>query len=277
MTIKELKDYADSVDLQGEIGDPGDVINRLLKMIFKLPDKSPSPGEGEAVADLNKIAYEKQTLETLMALVRCGWTQAANEILTYCSDNKVSPQFMDKIFEMLDENKKHQFVYGLFEEELKKAPAPPAAGEKMIVGDDMICPVSKEHCDDETCVTGSECNVSGNSLVVGATDLQDPLRIALEKWVQADSDFNNGYTNIDGKTTRVNISALSSKLNDATNELKRVARQVISQPPGNDEPTILCTADNCKEKSVGDYNGHGAFACEYHMRKWNDEFDEEYR
>lgn len=54
MTIKELKDYADSVDLQGEIGDPGDVINRLLKMIFKLPDESPSPGEAVAFANFTR-------------------------------------------------------------------------------------------------------------------------------------------------------------------------------------------------------------------------------
>jgi len=38
-----------------------------------------------------------------------------------------------------------------------------------------------------------------------------------------------------------------------------------------------CTDKNCDKPSVGDYNGHGCFACEYHMRKWNSEFDDEYK
>lgn len=36
--------------------------------------------------------------------------------------------------------------------------------ENNIVGEDMICPVSKKHCDDECCTVGSECNISGDSL-----------------------------------------------------------------------------------------------------------------
>lgn len=40
---------------------------------------------------------------------------------------------------------------------------------------------------------------------------------------------------------------------------------------------IKCTSKGCNEPSVGDYNGCGDHACEYHMRKWNDEFDEEYK
>jgi len=31
--------------------------------------------------------------------------------------------------------------------------------KKYIVGEDMICPVRKEHCDDECCTVGSECNL----------------------------------------------------------------------------------------------------------------------
>jgi hypothetical protein len=38
-----------------------------------------------------------------------------------------------------------------------------------------------------------------------------------------------------------------------------------------------CTAKNCNEPAVGDYNGHGDYACEYHMRKWDKEFEDEYR
>lgn len=36
--------------------------------------------------------------------------------------------------------------------------------EKLIIGEDMICPVTKQHCDDECCTVGSECNVSGNEI-----------------------------------------------------------------------------------------------------------------
>ena len=32
---------------------------------------------------------------------------------------------------------------------------------RYIVGEDMICPITKEHCDDECCTVGSICNVSG--------------------------------------------------------------------------------------------------------------------
>ena len=43
------------------------------------------------------------------------------------------------------------------------------------------------------------------------------------------------------------------------------------------EYIMLCSDEKCKEVSVGDYNGQCDFACEYHMKKWNDEFDEEYK
>lgn len=37
-------------------------------------------------------------------------------------------------------------------------------GEKYIVGEDMICPITKKHCDDECCPVGAECNLSGNDI-----------------------------------------------------------------------------------------------------------------
>ena len=37
-------------------------------------------------------------------------------------------------------------------------------GKKMRVGEDMICPVTKKHCDDECCTVGSICNVSSNDI-----------------------------------------------------------------------------------------------------------------
>lgn len=36
--------------------------------------------------------------------------------------------------------------------------------EVLRVGTDMICPVTNQHCDDECCTPGSECNISGNNL-----------------------------------------------------------------------------------------------------------------
>lgn len=34
---------------------------------------------------------------------------------------------------------------------------------KLIVKEDMICPISNNHCDDECCAVGSECNLSGGN------------------------------------------------------------------------------------------------------------------
>jgi len=33
---------------------------------------------------------------------------------------------------------------------------------EFIVGENMICPISKKHCDDECCPVGSQCNLSGD-------------------------------------------------------------------------------------------------------------------
>lgn len=33
--------------------------------------------------------------------------------------------------------------------------------DKLIVGEDMICPITKKHCDDECCPVGAICNLSG--------------------------------------------------------------------------------------------------------------------
>lgn len=64
------------------------------------------------------------------------------------------------------------------------------------------------------------------------------------------------------------------KTNDSTttdlgNDAKRVlATRLLSE--------TKCTAANCDKPAIGDYNGHGDYACEYHMRKWNAEFDDDY-
>jgi len=36
--------------------------------------------------------------------------------------------------------------------------------DSKIVGADMICPITKKHCDDECCTIGSECNMSGDEI-----------------------------------------------------------------------------------------------------------------
>ncbi len=49
--------------------------------------------------------------------------------------------------------------------------------EKLIVGADMICPVTKQHCDDECCPVGAECNLSpseGISPVPSQYTQEDP-------------------------------------------------------------------------------------------------------
>ena len=38
-----------------------------------------------------------------------------------------------------------------------------------------------------------------------------------------------------------------------------------------------CLENNCEEKATKDYNGHKHYVCDYHYRKLNDEFDEDYR
>ena len=42
--------------------------------------------------------------------------------------------------------------------------------KEFIVGEDMIFPVTKKHCDDECCTVGSICNISGNDLSEIPTD-----------------------------------------------------------------------------------------------------------
>lgn len=44
--------------------------------------------------------------------------------------------------------------------------------EKLILKEDMICPITKNHCDDECCPVGAECNVANDHLKK-PTDLSD--------------------------------------------------------------------------------------------------------
>jgi len=61
----------------------------------------------------------------------------------------------------------------------------------------------------------------------------------------------------------------TSTTNDSGNDANRVLATGL--PDGT-----KCTGHNCNNLAVGDYNGHGDYACEYHMRKWNEELDDDY-
>lgn len=45
--------------------------------------------------------------------------------------------------------------------------------EKLIVKEDMICPITKKHCDDECCPVGAECNMGGDDIKDPSPDLSD--------------------------------------------------------------------------------------------------------
>lgn len=46
----------------------------------------------------------------------------------------------------------------------KRAFLLPEKEDKLIVGEDMICPITKEHCDDECCPVGAQCNMGGKDV-----------------------------------------------------------------------------------------------------------------
>lgn len=46
------------------------------------------------------------------------------------------------------------------------------------------------------------------------------------------------------------------------------------------EPQVdlgICVEKNCRDKATKDYNGFKYYVCDYHYKKLNDEFDEDYR
>ena len=46
------------------------------------------------------------------------------------------------------------------------------------IGENGICPITGKHCDDETCATESECNVSGRDVIKDASNLAQDERKA---------------------------------------------------------------------------------------------------
>jgi hypothetical protein len=73
-----------------------------------------------------------------------------------------------------------------------------------IVKDDMICPVTKAHCDDECCPVGSTCNMSGEVIVDSETSFfseefkekmesrRKELNLKWEGWEENEREHNNG-------------------------------------------------------------------------------------
>lgn len=44
------------------------------------------------------------------------------------------------------------------------------------IGEDNICPLTKQNCDDETCTPGAECNISGDMSGICGDDIQSELK-----------------------------------------------------------------------------------------------------
>jgi hypothetical protein len=98
------------------------------------------------------------------------------------------------------------------------------------------------------------------------TDAQCQWDIEKQNWELMSSDPDNGYCFSCGSTTELKQMELPEPPKEETNTLLST---VI--PEGT-----KCTAENCNEIAIGDYSGHGDYACAYHMKKWNREFEEDY-
>jgi hypothetical protein len=60
----------------------------------------------------------------------------------------------------------------------------PEKEAKLIVGEDMICPITKKHCDDECCPVGAQCNL-------GSKDVLAPEKEAAQIHTQDWSSHQN--------------------------------------------------------------------------------------
>jgi hypothetical protein len=72
------------------------------------------------------------------------------------------------------------------------------------VKDDMICPVTKAHCDDECCPVGSTCNMSSEVIVDSETSFfseefkekmearRKELNLKWDGWEENERAHNNG-------------------------------------------------------------------------------------
>jgi hypothetical protein len=83
--------------------------------------QAPNPlNKNKMLTPEQKEMESKEILQVAMALVRCGWQMACDDMLLWCADKKVSPQFTDQLIEMMDKEKKRQFNWVKLREEMEK-------------------------------------------------------------------------------------------------------------------------------------------------------------
>ncbi len=92
-----------------------------------------------------------------------------------------------------------------------------------VVKEDMICPATKEHCDDEVCTVGSECNVAGSK----AEQITSPL--SGFKWATS-AYAEDGSSNVKMEADTIDLSKGLSINNQATHEfgIKRELKENIN-------------------------------------------------
>ena len=59
--------------------------------------------------------------------------------------------------------------------------------KKLIVKEDMICPISNRHCDDECCTVGTECNLSGRQSIT-SYNKQTAVQWLSNHWTKLQKD-----------------------------------------------------------------------------------------
>lgn len=179
-----------------------------------------------------------------------------------------------------------------------------AGQEENRVGEDMICPVTKKHCDDECCPVGAICNLSNSEGIARRSlapqpagqeekyswqdveqafvkawatrsseplskllqDYSDAYRFkpaslpaagqsagaipelllnALNNWEVAHKEFNDGYRNVNGTITRLNIAVLSANCNQADTSLRKAFHATKSESiqPGSGEGKMFGVKD----------------------------------
>jgi hypothetical protein len=89
--------------------------------IEEIARQAPTPlNKNKMLTPEQKEMESKEILQVAMALVRCGWQMACDDMLLWCADKKVSPQFTDQLIEMMDKEKKRQFNWVKLREEMEK-------------------------------------------------------------------------------------------------------------------------------------------------------------
>jgi hypothetical protein len=123
--------YTEVEELKAEIekmrGALEKIIDRCERGIYDATDaafieetarQAPTPlNKNKMLTPEQKEMESKEILQVAMALVRCGWQMACDDMLLWCADKKVSPQFTDQLIEMMDKEKKRQFNWVKLREE----------------------------------------------------------------------------------------------------------------------------------------------------------------